>query len=507
MKNATSNMRFLICYSLLFFIASIEVDAQPCFQSGLTLNSQVEINQFILDFPTCSRTGTIKIEGATINDLSPLGNIRVIDGDLIIKNCISLVGLEGVLNIDTIIGSIIIELNENLLAINGFNSLTTIEGIRIVDNDKLVEIRGFDALHSISLDFFIAINDNLSSLPEFPNLEFIEGNFNLSRNAAYLELSGFNTLNRIGKDFNFLSFTMKKINGLQNLERVDGGFYFRELYKLTEFNGLSRLEFIGKGVIVNEAYELKNLNGFSGLKEIGGGILISKLDSLYNITALSNLEKINGRFHIEDTPLLKSLKGLHNIDANGIEFLTIYNCPSLSKCSIEPTCSYLLNPNGLGDLVLDNAQDCNSFEEILEACTLDTSSYSFEICEGEQLQIADTILNNSGFYEFTLSNCVGLDSVVQVNIVDSDNCDECDFQESSLNLQVHKVDASYYMIEDLNTRKSTQKLYSLEELNQFFEETIKSQNAYRSSKRSVKINTSATLQFLKRMQKGAILKI
>ena len=59
--------------------------------------------------------------------------------------------------------------------------------------------------------------------------------------------------------------------------------------------------------------------------------------------------------------------GLDNIEGSSIEDLYISANGNLSVCEVQSVCDYLANPSG-SIVIHNNAQGCNSQEEVLDSC-------------------------------------------------------------------------------------------------------------------------------------------
>ena len=79
------------------------------------------------------------------------------------------------------------------------------------------------------------------------------------------------------------------------------------------------------------------------------------------------MTQIGAGLGIVGNPALTSLVGLDNIHGGSIFNLSIRENPSLSSCAVKSICDYLVSPDGIVE-IQDNAQGCNSQEELKAAC-------------------------------------------------------------------------------------------------------------------------------------------
>lgn len=121
-------MAFLLLSLLLSLFTA--AGAQTCPTGSLTLSSQAQIDAFPTDYPGCAiMPGTLTITEATpgdITDLSPLGQLTAINGNLIIGSNQSLASLQGLEGVTNITGNLGIAINPNLLSLNGLNGLVSV---------------------------------------------------------------------------------------------------------------------------------------------------------------------------------------------------------------------------------------------------------------------------------------------------------------------------------------------------------------------------------------------
>jgi len=137
MKNIIALHLFLI---LSFFNTVI---AQDCLPTGITFTTQKQIDNFPANYPGCTN---IK------------GNIHIEE-----------------------------RYAKNITNLNGLSQITSIEGKLIVsDNTELTSLKGLNNLVSIGAQFGIWGNVSLKNISDLDNLIFIGGNLIINRNASYI---------------------------------------------------------------------------------------------------------------------------------------------------------------------------------------------------------------------------------------------------------------------------------------------------------------------------------
>jgi hypothetical protein len=298
-------MKYLSLLLLTFFALSF-VNAQPCLPEGITFSTQEQIDNFQLNYPGCTE----------------------IEGDVLIHDGI----------------------HDFITNLSGLNVIISIAGdLKIYGNDLLENTAGLESLISIGDDLYI--NDNI-----------------------YLtSLSGLDNLTTVGDDI-IIDFnnSLVSFDGLENLTSVGGYLRITRNDALNSLAALGNLSFIGGHLIIGDVHyggndDLITLAGLENLNSIGGDLLINGNQFLNNLTALENLSSIRGDLIISGNQFLSSLSGLENIEAGSVSDLLIFDNWSLSVCSAENFCDYLVRPNGIVE-IHDNATGCNSPIELATGC-------------------------------------------------------------------------------------------------------------------------------------------
>jgi hypothetical protein len=141
--------------------------------------------------------------------------------------------------------------------------------------------------------------------------------------------------------------------GLESLDSIGGSFAFRSNDSLEDLEGLNRLKHIGG-----------NLN--AGVETYWG----SGNPVLTSLSGLDSLNTISGSLEIYANTMLSDISGLKNLKPGSIDNLKINYNANLSSCAVKSICDYLKSPDGTAE-IHDNAQGCNSREEVEAACAVD----------------------------------------------------------------------------------------------------------------------------------------
>ena len=167
------------------FFTSMVVFAQ-CPPGNVVLTTQAQVNQFAVDYPSCTiingylqiGAGNTTTPGSDITNLTSLGNITTINNNLYIQNNAILQNVDG-LNIESVGGFLFIggdfegKTNLVLTNLNGLSSLTSVaQDIYIRDNHLLNDISGlenttFQPFAGFGLSILLNPNLAVCNLPNF----------------------------------------------------------------------------------------------------------------------------------------------------------------------------------------------------------------------------------------------------------------------------------------------------------------------------------------------------
>jgi hypothetical protein len=137
---------------------------------------------------------------------------------------------------------------------------------------------------------------------------------------------------------------------------------------LKSLNGLNNLQKIEGGLIIEHAFSLKDLQGLNNLDTIREGIGLWWNDSLKSLAGLENV-KLARAISIEGNNLLTSLSGLDNINPDSINWLKISYNDNLSECDINSLCEFLATGDTNVDIQFNDA-GCFNREEVEAACSV-----------------------------------------------------------------------------------------------------------------------------------------
>ena len=311
-------MKLLMRYALIISLLCGQLSAQT-----IILESQESVNNFDSTLRTIS--GDLLIQSGAFSDpivdLSPLSNLKEIDGNL------------------EIIG------NASLEDISQFNSLTRIGGhLNVQDNTKLLYLEGFKRLTSIGGDMIFNKNPISTYVNGFIKLEAVGGDINIASNPELLF-----------------------INGLQSLKSLVGDLILWQQPKLTAVNAFAELNQIGSSLTIGFNPQLSSLTGLAQLRAIGGDFTLLENLSFSDTSPFFALVTIGGNWDINHNAALLHLDGFVNVELVGGACWITDNESLIDCCAIKPL---LAAENAIGGekSITNNPAECSSVEEVLEVC-------------------------------------------------------------------------------------------------------------------------------------------
>ncbi len=326
--------------------AEFIIEALPTCFGTLEFTSQAQLDAFT---ENCAFVdGDLIINGDDITDLSNLISIQEVFGSVIIgdstENVIGndiLVTLEGLNNLASIGGDLLICNNPSITSFSGFSSLRFVGGSVQVKNCILLEFFGwiFDFIGSH------IILSGLPSLGEFGpwGLPGVNGDlilndigpFGLGGNG------GFGDLTFIIGDFFITNNPNLEIVDLPNLISLGGCLHIINNPRLEEDVDLPLVD-IGDDIIIMDNDNIANMDQFSDLSTVGGKVLITGNENLSNIDGFSSLIFVGTDFTLSGNPSLSNCCGIYNL---------------------------LVNNGVTGNInISDNPAGCSSIDDIILTC-------------------------------------------------------------------------------------------------------------------------------------------
>lgn len=262
------NLKFISTIFLYFCLNIPSISQCP---SIITLTSQLEIDNFSVDYPGC----TILQDSRLVIEENQSGNIK---------------NLDGLSDIISIGNGLQISRNDSLINLDGLNQITYVGGnMFISENPSLVNINGFDNLDTVSFRLLIANNNKLLNIDGFNKLSYL-GWFTIRYNDALLNFNGFNQLDSIQGNLNiFDNVSLSSINALNSLVFIEGDLIFWENNSITNINGINQLSRINKFISISDNASLTNINFLSEVRSVGAPIYIDDNPQLDQCCAICPL--------------------------------------------------------------------------------------------------------------------------------------------------------------------------------------------------------------------------
>lgn len=343
MKKRIPPLAGLFCIVLFSYSARAQSGAAVC-EGDVTLTSQAEVDAF-----DCTEvTEYLKISGPDITNLDGLSElVRV--GGLRIANNENLTDVDGLSSLEVITGKVgdpetlVISGNPMLGSLDGFSSLTSINGFfRIDHNASLQTIKGFPLISQVE---YLNINNNpsLKSLEGFTSLASVRGRwaaFDISNNAALESINGFSSLTEIiGIPYCYAEISnnpsLKNINGLSALSSVDGG--------------------LPASLAIENNLMLENIDGLSSLK----------------LLPYANIPTIT----IANNPSLRRCCGLYPYLSTTTMNVTLEN--NGSGCTVDDILAGGACSQSVAGFSLINARTGAVIEDFFDSITVDRASPDF----------------------------------------------------------------------------------------------------------------------------------
>lgn len=372
---------------------------QSCFPSGITFRHQTQIDDFATNYPGCTTIeGNVTIDNSiapNITNLDGLSQITTINGNLIIESNYYLTSITGLSNLTTVGGNLDILDNNILPSFNGLNNLETVGGrVYLRNNNTLMDFSGFDKLESIGNILRIWGGNDLTSLDGFISLVSIGAPLEVRFHTDLVNFGSFPVLNSVGGITIRDNDELTNLDGIESITTCTSSVQVRDNPKITQINALSNISTIGRylylisnpllsdisglqnlvtienDVTISNCYALTNFDALSKLTTIKGGLYILGNTALTSLSGLSNLTTVLEDVQVTSNFMLTDLAGLDNIDYTQITGLNIINNSLLNTCDVASICGFLgIAPGTATIYIYDNLANCNSKSAILTDCT------------------------------------------------------------------------------------------------------------------------------------------
>ena len=234
--------------------------------------------------------GDLRLESLPLTNLG-LNNLKSVNRTITLRN-LPLGDIDGFNSLINIEGLLIIDDNNNLTSIKGFQNLETINGLSIASNDVLTSLKELNFITNITdfgsgLQFFE--NESLTSLEGLENIKSLQI-LNLF-NSAFRSLQGLEGLENLSALNINGNSNLTSLQGLENLNEISQTLILRNNPSLISLNGLNTLMNIPQeiafenfpvGIIATNNSSLNDLCAVQTAVQNNPGIEIEILENLFN---------------------------------------------------------------------------------------------------------------------------------------------------------------------------------------------------------------------------------
>lgn len=336
-------------FFLLFFGLQV-----PCNGQWFIFHNQEDLDTFDQSILTIS--GDVKIVGEDIHDLTPLSNVKIIGGDLVLTGNRSLQNFIGLDSLHSIGGSLSITHNAALQSMDGLGTVTSIGGgitlwqnyaleridaltnisssislLNVAENPVLQSLNGLKNIYSVEESVSIFDNAELQDILGLQNISSIGGELQIHLNPQLQNLIGLERLSFIGQDLNITwNGSLSDLGSLSMVETVNGAVSITYNTNLKNIDGLSGITSVQENVVFRSLDSLENLDGLANLTSINGYLIIRSCNSIENLDGLMNIQTLSGGLWIQDCSSLKNIDGVGNV-RDTLDYLKIQNVDALEN--------------------------------------------------------------------------------------------------------------------------------------------------------------------------------
>lgn len=299
------------------------------------------------------------IDNDSLSNIDGLANLTSIGGHLTIQNN-SLTDVDGLANLSSVGGRLEIYRANVLINIDGLANLTSLggESVQIWENSSLLNVDGLANISSFGGHLLIQNNHSLTNVDGLANLSSV-GALSITGNSALTNVDGLVNLNSAG------ALSIKRNNSLTNVDGLVGLSTTGSDLTASDIWGLETLQL---EIIDNDA--LINIDGLANLNSVEGSLRIIDNLALTNVDGLISLSSIGSNLSIDDNDALTNIDGLVNLSSIG-GTLWIDDNYSLGRCSgAAPIVSALQGLVADGQpriLSISNAEGCRSEQDVLDS--------------------------------------------------------------------------------------------------------------------------------------------
>lgn len=276
-------------------------------------------------------SGSVAVATGVSEDIAFEGNLKVIDGDLVIESNSDIKRFSSS-SLQTITGKLTLNDVSELAALS-FPMLTEVDELTLkglpnlrnlelnitkadkldIENTKLQNLDGIDLEEVASI--FIANNDDITSIEmQVTNItESITLSFNNAQvNVSFPKLQSANNIS-------FRAIGSLNIPSLSKINSGSFGIFESESLESVSAPNLTKID---GALVIDNNKGLKNIS-FASLTDVGANLQIANNTNLHKIDGLPKLKNVmaaldmSGNFSKVETPSLDLVKGVFNLQSTG----------------------------------------------------------------------------------------------------------------------------------------------------------------------------------------------
>ena len=328
-------------------------------------NENLEVVDNLLNLDTIGGSLTLRYN-PILNDISGFDNVKSIGKDFIYNNNPSIINFDGFHSL-VYLGEDFDFRSPDLVSFNGFQKLEELnDALEFFDLNSLVTVTGFESLRAINGRLLFSVNPLLSSLPDFQNLKFVSQNLDIFQNGSLGTIdNNFPLLDSVGYNINItFNSALQSISDFNSLKTVNVlAISSNGITSLSGFENVIDAEVIS----IDQNEFLTQWTGFSSLESMTGEFLVNGNDALVSIPTFPEVKRIDGRIYINENASLLNLNSFpellevgNNIGIQSNDKLE--HCNSFAKLKTALNISYVWNNELLTVPSFDELEVCNSLD-------------------------------------------------------------------------------------------------------------------------------------------------
>ncbi len=255
--------------------------------------------------------------------------------------------------------------------------------------------------YDLTINSFISAD--ITNLNGLSQLESIQGNLSFTLNPVLTNLSGLENLVNIGGNCSFFqNALLENTAALSSLTSIEGFLQFFNNNAITDLNGFGSLTTLGSHILINGNLNLESISGLSALTNSGSYLSINDNPALVDLSGLSSLTAVNGFLRLTNNDALKDLMSLSNLESINGNIEIRENAKLISIKALEQ-----IDPITITDIEITNndrlmvceAASICSYLESGGARVIETNGCGCNL-EADVVSFCDDVCTNNG-YTFT----------------------------------------------------------------------------------------------------------